>query len=822
MPLDNTLYRKMNAKQLLLLFIVVMSSMLLATGFAVLHFFSQPAIERFQHKTAEMEVKAVTSYFEKYLSEEIEIAEQIAESSISTNIVMGSLVSSSSISDYFDGSAVLSTRPHIAYVDIASDIVFSDYSLPLSAIQPDIDQVLNEKSDVKVSFHLEQDKLYLFTIVPIAYGGYVEGVLVTRRLFDESIELSFIVDRHDRALSVIPINRNDVSASADMSVWSVENINIREGISLKYFISKESLAEQSKTLINSMGIALLIAIAICFLGVYYFGDLLLVQPFADLEKSESALSKKTEALIHSEREQKKLANVARFTKDTIVITDELGIIVWVNDSFEQLTGYLFDEVIGQRPGDLLQGEKTDPFTIQLIAKALKERRSVRADLINYDRAGQEYWIDLDIAPVYGDDGTLTGFISVERDITKQKADQQAMLEALDRAKEADRVKSQFLASISHEIRTPMNGVLGTVQLLNDTALDNYQEELTENLSDSANYMMSLLNDVLDYSKIAAGKLDFFIEEVKVADIASYIQFNLSSQCEKKGLGYYVDNQIPEDILILTDKVRVNQILLNLANNAVKFTSKGKVTVTLALAPVDKNVSSDNEDQRLLLRVEDTGIGISDENQKAIFQQFQQIDDRATREYRGLGLGLTIIKMICDKLEGRIHVESELGKGSIFTVELDVSVVNNGACAVVEDLPAYEGQGRHILIVDDDRVNGFVLAMMLKKRGFVTTIAMDGFQALEKIEDKPYSLVIMDNNMPKMDGVEATRRIRALESPISDVLIFGFTADAHTDTTINMMEAGCQDVLIKPLKEERLDQILHQFDHRLDVVASSTS
>ncbi|EDP58980.1 hybrid sensor histidine kinase/response regulator [Vibrio sp. AND4] len=362
-------------------------------------------------------------------------------------------------------------------------------------------------------------------------------------------------------------------------------------------------------------------------------------------------------------------------------------------------------------------------------------------------------------------------------------------------------KTAFLATLSHEIRTPMNGVLGTAQILLKTRLNEEQRKYLNTLYDSGDHMMTLLNEILDYSKIEQGHIEIDNTPFPIDSILGSINSIYDSLCAEKGLEFRVISNVPEGRWYNNDKARLRQVLFNLINNAVKFTDQGYVEVELT-----EQVSGDQT--HLYISVKDTGIGIRPDAQKRIFRPFEQAESSTTRRYGGTGLGLAIVKQISDHMGGSVTVQSQEYIGTNFVVELELNPCEAG---VLEPQSTHKinCQGLRALIVEDNRTNTIIMETFLRSKGFICVCVDNGKQAVEQVASQDFDLVLMDNHMPVLDGVGAITVIRAMDSRANSVLIFGCTADVFKETQERLLDVGANHIIAKPIVESELDDALYR-------------
>ncbi|EJG0619385.1 ATP-binding protein [Vibrio parahaemolyticus] len=376
----------------------------------------------------------------------------------------------------------------------------------------------------------------------------------------------------------------------------------------------------------------------------------------------------------------------------------------------------------------------------------------------------------------------------------------------DKAERAAKAKSSFLAAMSHELRTPMNGVLGISQLIAEETKEPVTKEHIKVILDSGQHLMTILNDILDFSKVEENKLElekapFHLEQV-LTPVCSAIQ----PLIDEKSIELIVENDVPNNTEFTGDCARLRQILFNLAGNAVKFTNEGHVLIRTEL---------NSEDKQLLIIVSDTGIGIAPDKQGRVFNSFEQADSSTTRRFGGTGLGLAIVKKLTELMGGSITLKSVEGVGTQFIVTLPIPW-NESEKPSPQHTPVQtrSTQNLRILLAEDNRVNALVAKGFCEKLGHTVDVAENGLVAVEKARDNDYDLILMDNHMPEMNGVEATRFIR--EKLGVKTLLFAYTADVFREAHDHFIAAGADHVLTKPLQRESFADALKQFSARLKV------
>ncbi|GLQ72496.1 LuxQ periplasmic sensor domain-containing protein [Vibrio penaeicida] len=414
------------------------------------------------------------------------------------------------------------------------------------------------------------------------------------------------------------------------------------------------------------------------------------------------------------------------------------------------------------------------------------------------------------------DNEIHAIIGQGQDITTLiEAEKQSNLARIEAERSAV-ARADFLAKMSHEIRTPLNGILGITQILQGTLEKEENKEKVDILYQSGEHLLTVLNDILDFSKIEQGKLNIEFNEFVFEDLVKSLETIYTPLCVNKGLSFEIQNQISAKQVIRTDQVRLNQILFNLLSNAVKFTTTGGVMVRFVLE------SPEPGKEVLNVEVRDSGIGITESSLETMFEPFVQAESTTTREYGGSGLGLAIVKNLLDLMGGSIKVTSLLGEGASFCIKLPVTSVSHISseeeeASSLDPSSLFDTQIR-VLLVEDNKSNAFIAKVFCQKYGMDVDWAEDGLIAMEKVKTNEYDLILMDNQMPNLDGVEATRRMRQEMGIIAP--IYACTADAFESTKNAFLNAGANYVIVKPLKEKPLYNAFYHFKTN-DLLSSET-
>lgn len=556
----------------------------------------------------------------------------------------------------------------------------------------------------------------------------------------------------------------------------------------------------------------------------------------DDDKSVISIIRDISYRIKKEEEISKFASIIENSQDVIIGKTLDGIITSWNKAAEEIYGYSEDEAIGKNISIIIpEGKISDFYKIMdeiKIGNKVKNFETVRKKKNN-----DLIYVSVSVSPIYDLYGNLVGASTITRDMTERRLKEKELTEkyeelsavyeelaateeelrsnykelqkAKEEAEKANLAKSQFLANMSHEIRTPMNGIIGVIDLLNLTELNNNQKEYINILEHSSKLLLNVINSILDISKIESGNFQLNMKAFNLKKTLDRTIKQLSISCMNKNLevSYFVDPFI--EFNLIGDELRLNQVLINLINNAVKFTEKGGIRFKV------NKISQSNNGIILQFSIQDTGIGINEEFKKHIFKKFVQQDMSYTKKYSGTGLGLAISKELVKMMNGDIWFESKFGIGSTFyfTAEflLDCNKIIDENNTDLKNAEVSITKNKSILIVEDNEINMKIACEMLKELGYEFICAYNGAQALELLDDNFPDLILMDIQMPILNGYETTKTIRRNEvGKQNHIPIIAMTAYAMVGDRELCIENGMDDYISKPFDMAKLEGVLNKF------------
>lgn len=546
-------------------------------------------------------------------------------------------------------------------------------------------------------------------------------------------------------------------------------------------------------------------------GDFLPGEIYLLRAFADVVRAVLVRRTATQAMRSAQedlaRERAFLQGIVSTNASGFLVFDEDGIIIYANDAAEDILGVTLDELLGQ-PYDSQNWRITDlqcrrfesaehPFaTVQATGENIRNfRMALHCD------DGLRY-ASINAAPISAASPAKRRVVYAVSDVTALVEAEQAREAALSSAHRANEAKSNFLANMSHEIRTPLNGILGISSLLGDSITDPAQRQMIQILQDSGNLLMSIINDLLDMTKIEADALELERIPFALSTLARRIEEVHTLRASDQGLSFSVHLTDPLGLDRMGDSHRLMQIIHNLVSNALKFTETGFVHVSIEAT----------DPCQISLRVEDSGIGMTPEHQVHVLEPFTQADTSISRRFGGTGLGMSIVKRLIEMMEGEMTIDSALGQGTRISISLPLAAVTSeDATPTAPDTPAEMSDipSLRVLAADDNRTNQMILGMMLGQLGAKVTMADDGLAALDLYREGSFDLMLLDISMPKLDGVTLLSTLRAIE--VSEgrrrVPALAFTANAMTHQVQSYLDAGFDGCLTKPLRLERLREAL---------------
>ncbi|MFC2102138.1 PAS domain S-box protein [Bacteroidota bacterium] len=480
--------------------------------------------------------------------------------------------------------------------------------------------------------------------------------------------------------------------------------------------------------------------------------------------------------------------------------DTDGKVTFANQSFTQMSGYSDEDLIGKVAEEILM----DDDNAELIKEKNRLREQGTSDAYEiqvHDKHGAVRWWLISGAPLYNDEGVQTGSIGIHLDISKQKKLEQDLRVAKQAAEESSRAKELFLASMSHEIRTPMNAILGLGKQLKKSPLNELQTTFIDSINTAASHLLVIINDILDFSKIEAGKLTLEKIGLNLPELLEKSAQFLELKAEEKGLTVLREFDPEIAPVLIGDPYRITQALMNLLSNAIKFTEQGSVTLSCSLIDTLEGI------QNIRIEVSDTGMGMDESFLESIFEKFSQENESITRKYGGSGLGMAISKQLITMMDGTISVISKKSYGTTFTIVLPFQIGSEEDTIKRTEIKEDKNllKGKKILLVEDNQMNRLVANTILDQYGASVTEAGNGQQAIDLLSQELVDIVLMDVQMPVMDGLTSTRFIR--ENLTRELPIIALTANALKGEMQKCLDAGMNDFLSKPFEEADLISIL---------------
>ncbi|MDP4256438.1 MAG: response regulator, partial [Bacteroidota bacterium] len=469
-------------------------------------------------------------------------------------------------------------------------------------------------------------------------------------------------------------------------------------------------------------------------------------------------------------------------------------------------GYIEEEMIGRKIQDFIPEDHRSRFEDEYIRAIQNENNTVGGVFCVINKEGDKIYLLYRNYRVE-EPGLEPYVIGFSQDVTERIKIEKELRFAKDLTDEVARAKEAFLAHMSHEIRTPMNGILGIASLLSKTKLADQQRNYLKLIQEAAGNLLVIVNDILDLEKIVAGKLQLEKIAFKIVDKIATTTQSFIYKAEEKELGLIFQNSIPGDLVVVGDPYRLSQVLNNILSNALKFTEKGHINITTCIR--------EREEDTVLVEIviSDTGIGISESRIWTIFEPFEQADATISRKFGGTGLGLTICKNMVEMQQGELLVQSTEGKGSAFIIRIPYQIsveTMEEAEEETEEIDFKSLGPRKVLVAEDVELNQYLARHILESWDFEVAIAANGREAIELLNKDSFDCILMDVQMPEMDGIEATQRIRKLPDPVKACIpIIALTANALKGDSEKYLAAGMNDYLAKPFDEDNLFRVIQR-------------
>ncbi|MBP7736397.1 MAG: PAS domain S-box protein [Spirochaetes bacterium] len=510
------------------------------------------------------------------------------------------------------------------------------------------------------------------------------------------------------------------------------------------------------------------------------------------------------ALLESEE---KFRQIVENASDFIYRVDYRGYYTFLNPAAERILGFSANDVKKHHFWDIIDAEHRQAAKDFYLDMAVRKIPQTYYEFPINLKGGDLMWLGV-LTKTVEIPGAGTEFLCLSRDITERRRAEKALTEAKEAAEEANRMKSEFLANMSHEIRTPMNAIIGMTHLAMKTGLDPRQRDYLGKIDRAAHNLLQIINDILDFSKIEAGKLDMERVPFQLDEVLANLSTVVGVKAQEKGLELIFDTGADIPNRLVGDPLRLNQVLVNLCSNAVKFTEKGEIVVRSRLA------GAVNGKAKIEFSVTDTGIGMTPEQMKKLFHSFSQADSSTTRKYGGTGLGLSISRRLVEMMGGSIKVESSFGEGSAFRFDALFQLQKGPEISINERIG--ELRGMRVLIIDDNQSSRQILMDMMERLAFRVSVCASGKEAISELRQASkagddYSLALMDWKMPGMDGLEASRRIRSDPDISKPPRIIMVTAYGSADLMNRAGEAAIDGFLVKPVSPSTIvDTIIRIF------------
>lgn len=764
-----------------------------------INFVSERAVSSLtQQQESHTKLQAVSTFnnIELFIENRVKLLAELGESPIVTSSVMGVELASANLADLLNDRKILGSKENIYITDFTGELIYpkptENFSRP-PFIEKTIEKIIDHEAPFVLTIIKVAKQHYFSIAMPVVYNDGVEGIIIFD-IVSHPIEklLAELTKDHNYAVSFI--NKSDVLFQTAplinyslVSKYPIANT----AMELKFYISTSQLQEEKELYVWQIGSTLAMTTLFSFVLLAFLIRSILINPLAKLAISERKIK------LSEERYQFAIKSSNDGIWDWNYETGH----VYYSDRWLSMLGYdpkekkesldTWSELC--HPGDV-------DATLALIDACSKgEKDGYRVEFRMRHKEG--HWVSiLSRAYVVRDPESkkVIRFVGTHSDLTQQKIDEQVLLQAKQAAEDDNQAKSDFLANMSHEIRTPMNGVLGSLQMLKRDNLSKYSKEMVEMGITSSKNLLSIINDILDLSKIESNSISLESLPTNIVEVSKSIIAEFSLLAEQKQIGLVFKFKENMHAYWLADPVRLRQIMINLISNAVKFTPKGEVSVALR-----------EQNESVVFEVKDTGVGISQSELSKLFNRFEQADATTTRNFGGTGLGLPIAKQLAHLMGGEITVTSEENIGSTFSVVLPLKKTEEESHNSLElpQVQAPEAEALNIILAEDNRINQKIFSTVLRPTKATIRIANDGIEAIDEVGKLLPDLIFMDIQMPNMDGVQACEIIKQ-SNP--DIPIIALTANIMTEDIKKYKLAGFDHCLGKPIDINEIYTLLEKY------------
>jgi len=765
-----------------------------------INFVSERAVSsltQLQERHTKLQAQSTIDNIQQFIENRVKLLAELGESPIVTSSVMGVEIASANLTDLLNDRKILGSKEKIYLTDFTGEFIYpktSTNSSRASLQEKTIELIVEQEVPLVLTIIKDVDQHYFSIAMPVKYNNYVEGI-ISFDIVSHSIEKLLAELIKDNIYAITFVNNSDLiyqtATLDDFSLVSQSTI-ANTPIALNFYTSTSQLQEEKGQYVWQIGSTLTMTTLCAFVLLAFLIRSLLINPLEKLAISEKK--------IKQSEERYQLA--IQGSNDGIWDWNIEGNDLYLSPRLSSMMGY---ENISEKRfvnAEKLLMDYVHSEDKAKATQALKEhfKKDTPLDFDFRMRVADGHYRYFRIRGIAQKDakGRAVRMAGSLSDVTEFKEQRSALEKALEDAKGANIAKSDFLANMSHEIRTPMNGVLGSLQVLKRDDLSEPSRKMVEMGINSSKNLLSIINDILDLSKIESNNISLESLPINVVELCKSIIAETSLLAEQKKIGLIFTTQKGMHTHWLGDPVRLRQVILNLISNAIKFTLKGKVNITIK-----------EQNEMLVFEVIDTGIGISQSQIDKLFNRFEQADSTTTRNFGGTGLGLPIAKQLTNLMGGEITVISKENVGSTFSVALSLSKTTKKSHDSLELVPIKTPQAEklNILLAEDNRINQKVFNAIVGPTKASIRVANDGLEAIDEVGKSLPDLIFMDIQMPNMDGIKACEVIK---NSHPNIPIVALTANIMKQDVLKYKQAGFDHCLGKPIDVNEIYTVIQNF------------